>query len=85
MPFKWYQLNLRHYNAGDSFAAAPDLDHANVRVREELTAWLNWLKDDVGFAVRSWGQAQYGYSKNIKITSKQTKKQTGVAEYDADE
>ena len=45
------------YDTGDSFAAAPDLDHANVRVREELTAWLNWLKDDVGFAVREeWGR-----------------------------
>jgi hypothetical protein len=43
---------LRRYNTGDSFAAAPDLDHANARVGEELTAWLNWLKNDVGFAVR---------------------------------
>ena len=37
-------------DTGESFAPAPDLDHKNDRVRAELTAWLNWLKDDVGFA-----------------------------------
>ena len=36
-------------DTGDTFAAAPDLDHANPRVREELTAWLIWLKNHVGF------------------------------------
>ena len=36
-------------DTGESFPPAPDLDHANDRVRRELTAWLNWLKNSVGF------------------------------------
>ena len=24
-------------------------DHTNPRLREALTKWLNWLKDDIGF------------------------------------
>ena len=39
-------------DTGESFAPAPDLDHKNGRVRAELTAWLNWLRKDVGF--RGW-------------------------------
>jgi len=36
-------------DTGESFPPAPDLDHANERVRGELTTWLNWLKHSIGF------------------------------------
>ena len=36
-------------DTGEVFPPAPDLDHSNERVRRELTAWLTWLKDEIGF------------------------------------
>ena len=36
-------------DSGDDFAAAPDIDHSNPRVREDIKAWLRWLRDDIGF------------------------------------
>lgn len=36
-------------DSGDDFAAAPDVDHANPRVRQDLLGWLRWMRDEVGF------------------------------------
>lgn len=38
-----------NYDTGDSYNAGRDLDHTNASVRNEITNWLKWLKNDVGF------------------------------------
>lgn len=37
-------------DTGDLYGPARDIDHTNAQVRADYTAWLNWLKDDVGFS-----------------------------------
>ncbi|KAG1652649.1 hypothetical protein FOA52_009212 [Chlamydomonas sp. UWO 241] len=39
-------------DTGESYHAAPDLDHANPELRSSLKDWLSWLADDLGF--KSW-------------------------------
>lgn len=34
---------------GDEFAAAPNIDHTQGFVRKDLTEWLEWLRDEIGF------------------------------------
>lgn len=36
-------------DTGDDFGAAPDIDHTQPKVREDIVAWLSWLKNDIGF------------------------------------
>ncbi|GLC54473.1 Alpha-amylase A type-1/2 [Pleodorina starrii] len=36
-------------DTGESFFAAPDLDHTNPELRAGLKDWLNWLKNEIGF------------------------------------
>lgn len=44
-------------DTGDKFSPAPDIDHTNDKVREDIAEWLNWLKK-LGF--KGW---RYDYSK----------------------
>ncbi len=34
---------------GDEFAAAPNIDHMQDYVRKDLTDWMEWLRDEIGF------------------------------------
>eukprot|EP01024_Parvocaulis_polyphysoides_P066563 TRINITY_DN7826_c0_g2_i2.p1 TRINITY_DN7826_c0_g2~~TRINITY_DN7826_c0_g2_i2.p1 ORF type:complete len:434 (-),score=39.38 TRINITY_DN7826_c0_g2_i2:267-1568(-) len=36
-------------SSGDNFHAAPNIDHSQTFVREDICEWLNWLKQTVGF------------------------------------
>lgn len=36
-------------DSGADFAAAPDIDHTQAKVRDDLSEWLRWMKDEVGF------------------------------------
>ena len=35
-------------DTGDQYGVAPDIDHKNLTVQKDITAWMNWLKK-VGF------------------------------------
>ena len=43
---------------GDEFSGAPNIDHTNSRVREDLSKWFKWLKEDIGF-----GGVRFDFSK----------------------
>ena len=34
---------------GEDYVAAPNIDHTQQRVRDDLKAWMKWLKGSVGF------------------------------------
>jgi len=33
----------------EDYVAAPNLDHGQERVRKDITAWMKWLRNNVGF------------------------------------
>jgi len=43
---------------GDEFSGAPNIDHNNARVREDLSKWFKWLRNDIGF-----GGVRFDFSK----------------------
>ena len=34
---------------GDDFPAAPNIDHTNATVQKDLSEWLRFLRNDVGY------------------------------------
>ncbi len=40
---------LKADGSNGTFAAARDLDHFNPQVRQEITAWMNFLRNDLGY------------------------------------
>jgi alpha-amylase len=37
---------------GEDYGPAPNIDHRNEKIRNDIKEWLNWLRDDIGF--RGW-------------------------------
>lgn len=33
----------------EDYVAAPNLDHSQERVRKDITAWMKWLRNNVGY------------------------------------
>ncbi len=38
-----------NWDTGDNYSAARDIDHTNQTVQTDITAWMNWMKNTVGF------------------------------------
>lgn len=37
------------YDTGDNYGPARDIDHTNSTVQAEISSWMNWLKNTIGF------------------------------------
>lgn len=38
-----------NHKTGEDYVAAPNIDHTNPRVREDIKAWMKWLRSSIGF------------------------------------
>lgn len=38
-----------NHKTGEDYVAAPNIDHTNARVREDIKAWMKWLRSSIGF------------------------------------
>lgn len=36
-------------STGDNFNGVPNIDHSQQFVRKDITGWLQWLRNSVGF------------------------------------
>lgn len=37
------------WDTGDNYGAARDIDHTNNTVQSDISAWMNWMKNTIGF------------------------------------
>ncbi|NLM17097.1 MAG: alpha-amylase [Candidatus Riflebacteria bacterium] len=67
-------------DTGDSFPPAPDIDHTNKKVQEDIIEWMNWLKK-LGFAGWRYDYVR-GYAPKFNgIYDKATSPLFSVGEY----
>lgn len=38
-----------NWDTGDNYGAARDIDHTNQTVQNDISAWMNWMKNTIGF------------------------------------
>lgn len=68
-------------DSGLPFPTAPDVDHVNPHVQQGLTAWMNWLKSELGFIGWRFDFVKGYASKYSKIYVENTKPSFVVGEY----
>lgn len=64
VPDKPYPCGSGNADTGADYVAAPDVDHTNPKIQQDLWEWMNWLKSNVGFDGWRFDFAK-GYAGNL--------------------
>lgn len=64
VPDKPYPCGSGNADTGADYVAAPDVDHTNPKIQQDLWQWMNWLKSNVGFDGWRFDFAK-GYAGNL--------------------
>ncbi|CAN1322874.1 Probable alpha-amylase 2, partial [Linum perenne] len=72
---------LGNKSTGDNFHGVPNIDHSQHFVRKDITAWLQWLRCNVGFEDFRFDFARGYSSKYVKEYIEGAKPRFAVGEY----
>lgn len=64
VPDKPFPCGSGNADTGADYVAAPDVDHTNPKIQQDLWEWMNWLKSNVGFDGWRFDFAK-GYAGNL--------------------